>query len=147
PSVGYRQDTRPVELRRHAPGNLGPAGHCRRHRTFSIHSRGTRSMKPSRFLIPLLAALTMASQVQAAEPFKVGYIRVMDDAQAIAAYEGKFYEKQGLDVQLVEFKSGTDLIKAIVGGQLRSEERRVGKECRSRWATGPQNRRDGGARL
>ena len=75
-------------------------------------------MKPSRFLIPLLAALTLASQAQAAEPFKVGYIRVMDDAQAIAAYEGKFYEKQGLDVQLVEFKSGTDLIKAIVGGQL-----------------------------
>ncbi|MGA0584499.1 MAG: ABC transporter substrate-binding protein [Castellaniella sp.] len=71
-----------------------------------------------RFLIPLFAALALASQAQAAEPFKVGYIRVMDDAQAIAAYEGKFYEKQGLDVQLVEFKSGTDLIKAIVGGQL-----------------------------
>src|SRR3546814_820244 len=60
----------------------------------------------------------MSSQVAAAEPFKVGYIRVMDDAQAIAAYEGGFYKKHGLDVQLVEFKSGTDLIKAIVGGQL-----------------------------
>lgn len=75
-------------------------------------------MKISRVLIPALAALTLASQALAAEPFKVGYIRVMDDAQAITAYEGKFYEKQGLDVQLVEFKSGTDLIKAIVGGQL-----------------------------
>jgi NitT/TauT family transport system substrate-binding protein len=75
-------------------------------------------MKLNRFLIPVLAALTVASQALAAEPFKVGYIRVMDDAQAIAAYEGKLYEKQGLDVQLVEFKSGTDLIKAIVGGQL-----------------------------
>jgi NitT/TauT family transport system substrate-binding protein len=42
----------------------------------------------------------------------------MDDAQAIAAYEGGFYKKHGLDVELVEFKSGTDLIKAIVGGQL-----------------------------
>ena len=74
----------------------------------------------SRFLSPLLAAATLAlaSHAQAAEPFKIGYLRVMDDAQAIAAYEGKFYEKQGLDVQLVEFKSGTDLIKAIVGGQL-----------------------------
>src|SRR6185312_12162244 len=75
-------------------------------------------MKLNRFLIPVLAALTVASQAVAAEPFKVGYIRVMDDAQAIAAYEGKLYEKQGLDVQLVEFKSGTYLIKAIVGGQL-----------------------------
>jgi NitT/TauT family transport system substrate-binding protein len=75
-------------------------------------------MKLSRILIPALAALALSSQALAAEPFKVGYIRVMDDAQAIAAYEGKFYEKQGLDVQLVEFKSGTDLIKAIVGGQL-----------------------------
>src|SRR5690606_5286767 len=32
--------------------------------------------------------------------------------------EGGFYKQHGLDVQLVEFKSGTDLIKAIVGGQL-----------------------------
>ncbi|MFT0532534.1 ABC transporter substrate-binding protein [Castellaniella hirudinis] len=75
-------------------------------------------MKFRHLLVPALAALTFAAQSFAAEPFKVGYIRVMDDAQAIAAYEGKFYEKQGLDVQLVEFKSGTDLIKAIVGGQL-----------------------------
>ncbi len=75
-------------------------------------------MKFTRLFIPVLAALTVASTALAAEPFKVGYIRVMDDAQAIAAYEGKLYEKHGLDVQLVEFKSGTDLIKAIVGGQL-----------------------------
>ncbi len=75
-------------------------------------------MKLTRILVPALAALAMASQAVAAEPFKVGYIRVMDDAQAIAAYEGGFYKQHGLDVQLVEFKSGTDLIKAIVGGQL-----------------------------
>lgn len=75
-------------------------------------------MKLKSFLIPTLAALAMASQAMAAEPFKVGYVRVMDDAQVLVAYEAKLYEKQGLDVQLVEFKSGTDLIKAIVGGQL-----------------------------
>ncbi|HUG57664.1 MAG TPA: ABC transporter substrate-binding protein, partial [Candidimonas sp.] len=75
-------------------------------------------MKLSRLLIPALVALTMAGQSMAAEKFKVGYLRVMDDAQAIAAYEGGFYKKHGLDVELVEFKSGTDLIKAIVGGQL-----------------------------
>jgi NitT/TauT family transport system substrate-binding protein len=77
-------------------------------------------MKLSRLLIPALAAFAMASQALAAEKFKVGYLRVMDDAQAIAAYEGGFYKKHGLDVELVEFKSGTDLIKAIVGGQMDS---------------------------
>lgn len=75
-------------------------------------------MKSAKLLIPALAAFALASQAFAADKFKVGYLRVMDDAQAIAAYEGGFYKKHGLDVELVEFKSGTDLIKAIVGGQL-----------------------------
>ncbi|MYN14657.1 ABC transporter substrate-binding protein [Pusillimonas sp. TS35] len=75
-------------------------------------------MKLSRFLLPVVAAFALAGQALAADTFKIGYLRVMDDAQAIAAYEGGFYKKHGLDVELVEFKSGTDLIKAIVGGQL-----------------------------
>lgn len=77
-------------------------------------------MKLSKLLTPALIAFALASQASAAEKFKVGYLRVMDDAQAIVAHEGGFYKKQGLDVELVEFKSGTDLIKAIVGGQLDS---------------------------
>jgi len=75
-------------------------------------------MKLLRYLIPVLAAAAMVGQAAAAEKFRVGFLRVMDDAQAIAAYEGDFYKKHGLDVELVEFTSGTDLIKAIVGGQL-----------------------------
>ena len=75
-------------------------------------------MKFTRMLIPALAALAVAGQAFAAEKLRVGYLRVMDDAQVMAAYEGDFYKKHGLDVELVEFKSGTDLIKAIVGGQL-----------------------------
>jgi len=75
-------------------------------------------MKFLRVLLPALAALALSSQAIAAEKFKIGYLRVMDDAQVMAAYEGGFYKKHGLDVELVEFKSGTDLIKAIVGGQL-----------------------------
>ena len=74
--------------------------------------------KLSKLLIPVLAVFAIAAQAHAAEKLKIGYLRVMDDAQAITAYEAGFYKKQGLDVQLVEFKSGTDLIKAIVGGQL-----------------------------
>lgn len=77
-------------------------------------------MKLSKLFIFAVAAFSIAGHTAAAEKFKVGYLRVMDDAQAIVAYEGGFYKKQGLDVELVEFKSGTDLIKAIVGGQLDS---------------------------
>jgi NitT/TauT family transport system substrate-binding protein len=77
-------------------------------------------MKFTKLAIPALLALAFAGQTFAADKFKVGYLRVMDDAQAIVAHEAGYYKKQGLDVELVEFKSGTDLIKAIVGGQLDS---------------------------
>lgn len=78
-------------------------------------------MKLLKLLVPALAAFAafaLTGQAAAQEKFKVGYLRVMDDAQAIVAQEAGYYKKQGLDVELVEFKSGTDLIKAIVGGQL-----------------------------
>lgn len=68
--------------------------------------------------LAVLPAMLMGNAALAAEKIKIGYLRVMDDAQAIAAYEGGFYKQHGLDAELVEFKSGTDLIKAIVGGQL-----------------------------
>ncbi len=77
-------------------------------------------MKLSKLLLSTLALFAIAGHALAAEKFKVGYLRVMDDAQAIVAHEGGFYKKHGLDVELIEFKSGTDLIKAIVGGQLDS---------------------------
>lgn len=51
---------------------------------------------------------------------KIGYLNVMDDAQAMLAKDAGFYEKHGLDAELVLFDSGTDLIKAIVGGQLQA---------------------------
>src|SRR5690606_4464098 len=63
-------------------------------------------------------ALTVPAVAQ--DKFKVGYLRVMDDAQAILAHQAGLYQKRGVNVELVEFQSGTDLIKAIVGGQLQS---------------------------
>ncbi|OWW21225.1 ABC transporter substrate-binding protein [Noviherbaspirillum denitrificans] len=77
-------------------------------------------MKSGKLLLAAVAAFAIAVQANAEEKFKVGYLRVMDDAQAILAQEAGLYKKYGLDVELVEFKSGTDLIKAIVGGQLDS---------------------------
>src|SRR5690606_22448059 len=100
-----------------ASRNPRPVGHPRRTRNISRTGRSC-TMKILRTLVPALAAIALAMPAVAAEKLKVGFLRVMDDAQAIAAYEGGFYEKHGLDVELVEFSSGTDLIKAIVGGQL-----------------------------
>ena len=78
-------------------------------------------MKAAKAIIAALATtIAFAVPAMAQEKFKVGYLRVMDDAQAILAHEAGLYKKQGLDVELIEFKSGTDLIKAIVGGQLHS---------------------------
>lgn len=77
----------------------------------------------TRTLFASLLALSLtisglAAPALADEEFRVGYVRVMDDAQAMLAYEAGLYEKYGLDAELVEFSSGTDLIKGIVGGQL-----------------------------
>ncbi|WP_218944089.1 ABC transporter substrate-binding protein [Marinobacter changyiensis] len=69
-------------------------------------------------LFAFLLGLAVISPATAAEEFRVGYVRVMDDAQAMLAYEAGLYEKYGLDAELIEFTSGTDLIKGIVGGQL-----------------------------
>jgi len=77
-------------------------------------------MNAVRLLAAALAALALAAPAAAQEKFKVGYLRVMDDAQAILADKADLYARRGVDVELMEFKSGTDLIKAIVGGQLHS---------------------------
>jgi NitT/TauT family transport system substrate-binding protein len=74
-------------------------------------------MKSGKLILAAIAAFAIAVPA-AAEKLKVGYLRVMDDAQAILAYEAGLFKKHGVDAELVEFKSGTDLIKAIVGGQV-----------------------------
>ncbi len=88
-------------------------------RTNAQKTKGSCSMRVNLkpwLLIPVLL-LSLTGPASANEKFKIGYLRMMDDAPVIAAYEGGFYKKHGLDVELIEFKSGTDLIKAIVGGQ------------------------------
>jgi NitT/TauT family transport system substrate-binding protein len=71
-----------------------------------------------RWLLTAILALGLTAPAYADDELKVGYVRVMDDAQAMLAYETGLYKKYGLDTKLVEFSSGTDLIKGIVGGQL-----------------------------
>lgn len=59
-----------------------------------------------------------AGSGQPTKDIHIGYLNVMDDAQAILAYDAGLYEKHGLKADMKLFSSGTDLIKAIVGGQL-----------------------------
>jgi NitT/TauT family transport system substrate-binding protein len=61
-----------------------------------------------------------ASAPQTRKSVKIGYLNVMDDAQAMLAKDAGFYDKHGLDAELVMFDSGTELVKAIVGGQLQA---------------------------
>ncbi|HLN60939.1 MAG TPA: ABC transporter substrate-binding protein [Symbiobacteriaceae bacterium] len=73
---------------------------------------------------PATAATGAPAQSAAApvqrKALKIGYLNVMDDAQAMLAKDAGLYDKHGLDVELQLFDSGTDLIKAIVGGQLQA---------------------------
>ncbi|HWI62469.1 MAG TPA: ABC transporter substrate-binding protein, partial [Symbiobacteriaceae bacterium] len=66
------------------------------------------------------ATATAQTKPAAKKSLKIGYLNVMDDAQAMLAKDAGLYEKHGLDVELQLFDSGTDLIKAIVGGQLQA---------------------------
>lgn len=59
-----------------------------------------------------------ASGGDAPTKLRLGYLSVMDDAQTILANNAGLYKEHGLDVDMQVFASGTDLIKAIVGGQL-----------------------------
>lgn len=61
---------------------------------------------------------TAGQNAKSAQKVRIGYLNVMDDAQTILAQEAGLYKKQGLDAELQLFNSGTDLIKAIIGGQL-----------------------------
>lgn len=108
-----------------------------------IAQQNKRNAKPARFwAILAIAAMmlfvtacggakqgaegnnTQGAGGQAAEPKKevksltVGYLNVMDDAQAMLAFDAKLYEKHGLNVKMQPFESGTDLIKAMVGNQV-----------------------------
>src|SRR5882724_7194777 len=55
----------------------------------------------------------------------------------VVAQQTGFFKDEGLNVHSVTIASGGTLMVAILTSghaDLRSEERRVGKECRSRWS-------------
>ncbi|BAS26668.1 ABC transporter substrate-binding protein [Limnochorda pilosa] len=72
-------------------------------------------MAPS---VILVLAGTLALGTSAAEPVRIGYLNVMDDAPTMVAYDAGLYAQEGLDPTLQLFGSGTDLIKGLVTGDL-----------------------------
>lgn len=85
-------------------------------------TQGIKGLLVGLLLIAMLTVTACGDKAdgnsKAKKDFVVGYLNVMDDAQAMLAYEAKLYEKHGLNVKMQQFKSGTDLIKAMVGKQV-----------------------------
>lgn len=77
-----------------------------------------KGLRTALFALALGAAVAVPAATQAATPITVGYVDVMDDAQVMVANEAGYYKAHGLDPKLVQFGSGTDLIKSIVSGQV-----------------------------
>src|SRR5690554_7616577 len=92
------------------------------------------------------------------DELKFGFIKLTDMAPLAIAYEKGYFEDEGLYVTLEPQANWKVLLDGVITGSLdgahmlagqplaatigygteaRSEERRVGKECRSRWATEP----------
>mgnify|MGYP001222868548 CR=1 FL=1 len=95
---------------------------------FGVHHTALRRLSSAIVILSLIVLTACAggrsgsqgtdSKPEQVKQLRIGYLNVMDDAQAMLAYDAKLYDKHGLNVELRLFESGTDLIKAMVGGQL-----------------------------
>src|SRR5229473_4846426 len=66
-------------------------------------------------------------------PMSAGHILVLDDDRGMCETIGDVLEQRGFVVQIAtEARAGLEI--AATSPIERSEERRVGKECRSRWS-------------
>src|ERR671914_1503132 len=80
---------------------------------------------------------------------KLGYMKIVDNAAMFVAMEKGFFKSEGLELETVPMAGGALIVQGVTSGDLqigwtnvislyqahvRSEERRVGKECRSRWS-------------
>jgi len=75
-------------------------------------------MRKSIGLVLMTALAVFLTSPVLAEEITIGYVNVMDDAQVMVAFEAGYYKDAGLEAKLVQFSSGTELIKGIVGGSI-----------------------------
>src|SRR3546814_1054678 len=83
-------------------------------------------------------ALVTGVQTCALPIFIIGGMAKQIYLPAVLAERLGYYKEQGLDVELLDTRAGVEAENELLAGAVRSEERRVGKECvstcRSRWS-------------
>ena len=69
-------------------------------------------------VVLILLLVISASSALGAEKIKIGYLRIVMSLPTFLAQEKGLFEKEGLDVELIPFNSGTAIIDALVTGRI-----------------------------
>jgi len=75
-------------------------------------------MKKVVVLLLMVFLLMAAGSALGAEKVKIGHLAVIPSLPTYVAMEKGFFTEQGLDVELVPFQSGTDIIDALIAGRI-----------------------------
>jgi NitT/TauT family transport system substrate-binding protein len=67
---------------------------------------------------PIVESTPTAEPVQEVVHLKLGYQPFLSSAPLFIASDGGFFAEQGLDVELVRFKSGSDVLTAMLAGEI-----------------------------
>jgi NitT/TauT family transport system substrate-binding protein len=59
-----------------------------------------------------------AGVLAAAEPVKIGYLRILMSLPSFVALEKGLFTQEGLKVELIPFQSGTEIMDALVAGRI-----------------------------
>jgi NitT/TauT family transport system substrate-binding protein len=75
-------------------------------------------MKRLVLVVLMIALMVTAGQAWSAEKVTIGHLPLVPSLPTYVAMEKGFFTEQGLDVELVPFQSGTDIIDALVAGRI-----------------------------
>jgi NitT/TauT family transport system substrate-binding protein len=71
--------------------------------------------------VVVMVFLFIAAQALGAEKVKIGHLAVVPSLPTYVAMEKGFFTEQGLEVELIPFQSGTDIVDALVAGRIDAE--------------------------
>ena len=69
----------------------------------------------------VMLLLLIAGQALSAEKVTIGHLAVVPSLPTYVAMEKGFFAEQGLEVELIPFQSGTDIVDALVAGRIDAE--------------------------
>jgi NitT/TauT family transport system substrate-binding protein len=72
-------------------------------------------------IVVMVFLLMIAGQALGAEKVKIGHLALVPSLPTYVAMEKGFFTEQGLDVELIPFQSGTDIVDALVAGRIDAE--------------------------